>query len=113
MTTHAQRDTESPQTNDKELILATLRENFPHLAAEYGVTRIGLFGSFAKGVGGAESDVDLVVEFEKPLGFRFMQLTEYLEALLGREVDVLTPAGIAGIRVERVARDIAENTVYV
>lgn len=99
--------------HEKEQILATLRESFPYLAAEYGVQRIGLFGSFAKGTGGSESDVDLVVEFERPLGFKFMQLVEYLESLLGREVDVLTPAGIEAIRVERAAREITENIVYV
>jgi predicted nucleotidyltransferase len=38
---------------------------------------------------------------------------EYLENLLGRKVDVLTPAGIQGIRIERIAKSIAESTVYV
>lgn len=113
MSTHAQLERAPLPVNDKEQILATLRDESAYLAAEYGVTRIGLFGSFAKGTGGDGSDIDLVVELEKPLGFRFMQLIEYLEKLLGREVDVLTPAGIEGIRVERVARDITENIVYV
>jgi len=94
-------------------ITRILRENLPYLAAEYGVKRIGLFGSYATGTPSEASDVDLVVEFERPIGFRFMQLGEHLETLLGRRVDMLTPAGIRAIRVERIARSIEESIVYV
>lgn len=72
-----------------------------------------MFGSFAKGDFAETSDVDLVIEFDQPIGLRFIELVEQLEQLLGRKVDVLTPAGINGIRVKRVARDIAENVIYV
>jgi len=97
----------------KEKIIAVLRENYPYLASEYGVKRIGLFGSYAKDTPTETSDVDLIVEFDRPIGFRFVEFAEYLENLLGKSVDVLTPAGIKGIRIKRVARSIAENTVYV
>jgi uncharacterized protein len=59
------------------------------------------------------SDVDIVVEFDRPIGFRFAEFADYLESLLGRSVDVLTPVGIQGIRIERIARSIEESTVYV
>ena len=85
----------------------------PYLAAEYGVARIGLFGSFAAETADENSDIDLLVEFHKPRGFRFMELIDYLEALLGREVDVLTPAGMQGIRVQRVADTISDSMIYV
>lgn len=94
-------------------IVELLREHYPILAAEYGVKRIGIFGSHAKGTLQETSDVDLIVEFERPIGFRFMEFVEYLERLLNRKVDVLTPAGVQGIRVVRVARDIEESVVYV
>ncbi len=97
----------------KETIQERLRANFPHLAQEYGVERIGLFGSFASGTASDDSDVDVVVEFQQPLGFRFMDLVEELEQLLGRKVDVLTPEGVKSIRVEQVRRSIAESIVYV
>ena len=98
---------------EQEEIIETLRSHFSELADDYGVARIGVFGSFARGNFRKDSDVDLVIEFERPLGFRFIQLVERLEQLLGRKVDVLTPAGIAGIRVKRVAKDITDNIVYV
>jgi len=61
----------------------------------------------------ATSDVDIVVEFERPIGFRFVELAEYLERLLDKSVDVLTPAGIQGIRIEQIAKSITESIVYV
>jgi predicted nucleotidyltransferase len=97
----------------KERITEVLRREYPYLVSEYGVRRIGLFGSFAKGTSSEASDVDIVVDFERPIGFRFIEFTEYLESLLGRNVDVLTPAGIQGIRIDRVARGIEESIVYV
>lgn len=47
-----------------------------------------MFGSFAKGTANEDSDVDMVVEFERPIGFKFVELVDYLEALLDKEVDV-------------------------
>ncbi|MEW6003197.1 MAG: nucleotidyltransferase family protein [Nitrospirota bacterium] len=98
-------------TRDK--ILELLKVKYPFLATEFGVSKIGLFGSFAKGQSDETSDIDIVVEFDRPIGFQFIELVEYLENLLGRKVDVLTPAGIQGIRIERIAKSIAESTVYV
>ncbi len=97
----------------REKITETLRENLSHLAAEYGVKRIGLFGSYAQDTPTETSDVDIVVEFDRPIGFRFVEFTEYLERILGKSVDVLTPAGIQGIRIERIAKSIEESTLYV
>ncbi len=97
----------------KQEITKILQENYPRLTSEYGVKRIGLFGSYAKGTPTETSDVDIVVEFDRPIGFRFTEFSEYLESLLGKSVDVLTPAGIQGIRIERIARSIEESTVYV
>jgi predicted nucleotidyltransferase len=64
------------------------------------VKRIGLFGSYAKDVPTETSDVDIVVGFDRPIGFRSAEFTEYLESLLGKSVDLPTPAGIQGIRIE-------------
>jgi predicted nucleotidyltransferase len=97
----------------RETIITRLREHYPYLAAEYGVKRIGLFGSYASGTPNEASDVDVVVEFQQSIGFKFVEFAEYLEALLEKKVDILTPAGIQGIRVGRVAQNIMEGIVYV
>jgi predicted nucleotidyltransferase len=97
----------------KENVITLLREKYLYLASEYGVKRIGLFGSYVKGTSVEASDVDLVVEFERSIGFRFVEFSEYLESLLGKKVDILTPAGVQGIRVPRVAKTIEESIEYV
>jgi len=96
-----------------EKVAELLREKYPYLVSEYGVRRIGLFGSYAKGTPSEASDVDVVVEFARPIGFRFVEFAEYLETLLGRKVDVLTPAGLQGIRIARIAEAIGKSLVYV
>ncbi|MFX1299190.1 MAG: nucleotidyltransferase family protein, partial [Promethearchaeota archaeon] len=58
------------------------------------------------------SDIDVVVEFEKPIGLAFMDLAEYLEDLFNKKVDILTSAGIKSIRIEKVAEDIKRSIVY-
>lgn len=97
----------------KDQMVDLLQDECPRLAAEYGVKRIGVFGSHAKGVADEASDIDIVVEFARPIGFKFVELAEYLERLLGNKVDMLTHAGIRGIRVPHIAKDIEENIVYV
>ena len=90
-----------------------LRRELPYLRDNFGVRRIGLFGSFAKGEQREDSDIDILIEFEKPIGLKFVELAEYLEKVLGRGIDVLTPAGIKGIRIKKIAQEIERGIVYV
>ena len=97
----------------KKDVIEILRKELPHFVARYGVKRIGLFGSYAKGTQAEDSDVDVVVEFERPIGLKFVEFGDHLEKLLGKKTDILTPAGIKGIRIRRVAEDIRDSVVYV
>ncbi|MEJ2703670.1 MAG: nucleotidyltransferase family protein [Sedimentisphaerales bacterium] len=97
----------------KEEVIAILRRELPYLAREYGVRRVGLFGSYAKGTQKEDSDVDVVVEFDRPIGLKFIKLWEYLERQLGTKADVLTRAGIKGIRLRNVAESIRDSILYV
>ena len=54
-----------------------------------------------------------MIEFDRPVGLKFMRLTEYLEKLLGRKVDVLTPEGLKGIRAKAAAASIRKGLKYV
>jgi predicted nucleotidyltransferase len=63
----------------REQVIQLLQERRPYLASEFGLSRIGLFGSFAQRRQHENSDVDLVVELSRPLGLRFMELAAYLE----------------------------------
>ena len=97
----------------KDQIVNLLRETYPYLASEYGVKKVGIFGSYANGTPDETSDVDIIIDFEHPIGFKFIELVEYLERLLGRKVDLITPAGLHATRVNSVAQDISEAIVYV
>jgi predicted nucleotidyltransferase len=75
--------------------LSTLRAQQAVLHARFGVVRLALFGSVARDEAGQDSDVDLLVEFDRPVGlFRFMELQSYLEDLLRSGVDLGTPQSL-------------------
>lgn len=78
------------QQHTQEEILQTLRSEIPYLRNRYGVERIAVYGSFAKGVQTKESDVDILVKLKEPLGLDFVDLAYYLEDVLDREVDLAT-----------------------
>ena len=101
-------------TLTKEKITEILLDKSEHLASEYGVKRIGLFGSYAKSTSvKPTSDVDIVVEFDRPIGFKFMELADYLEEILGKPVDLLTESAIQSIRYPHIAQSIRESIIYV
>ncbi len=61
-----------------------------------GTRRVSLFGSFARGEAGPNSDVDLIVEFSHPTGFlALVRLERELSEVLGRKVDLLTEQAIS------------------
>ena len=84
-------------------ILKTLRDHDEALK-KYSVKRIGLFGSYARGEQKRGSDIDLLVEFEKPTYDNFYDLIVYLEKLFGRKVQVLTPIALETMRVKKSPR---------
>ena len=94
-------------------VLKLIKEKYSYLSTEFGVKKIGLFGSIAKGIETQDSDIDIVVEFKRPIGLKFIELIEYLENLFNRKVDVLTPDGIGNIRIREIAEDIKRNIFYV
>lgn len=96
----------------KAQILRTLKKH-DEVLKQYSVKRIGLFGSYARGDQTAKSDIDFLVEFDRPTYDNFYGLSVYLEKLFGRKVEVLTPSALDSIRVEDVARSIRESVVFV
>jgi hypothetical protein len=78
-----------------EEIEKILRERREELALEYGVTGIGVFGSCVRGEATKASDVDILVEFQRPPGFfKFLELEEQLGEWLGTKVDLVTKAAL-------------------
>jgi len=74
----------------REEVLARLQEHKAELRS-MDVAALAVFGSVARDEAGPGSDVDLLIEFARPVGlFHFLAVKEYLEALLGRPVDLAT-----------------------
>jgi uncharacterized protein len=82
---HTKQDLLSAITSNREVIKG------------FGVSKIGLFGSFSKGTFTDKSDVDLLVEFIPELKTfdNFMELYFFLEELLGRKVELVTPQSLS------------------
>ncbi|NJO25772.1 MAG: nucleotidyltransferase family protein [Bacteroidia bacterium] len=81
--------------SDKQTILAILKKAKPSLANKYGVKDLALFGSYSRNdaVPG-KSDVDVMVDFSRPIGIAFVDLADELEELLRMKVDLVSRRGI-------------------
>ena len=80
----------------KNAVVKKLAATAPALRSRYGIERIGIFGSFARGEQTPKSDVDVLVEFTAGHATlsNFLGLAEYLEALFKRKVDLVTHEGL-------------------
>jgi len=77
--------------NDILRLLAEHRDKLKELK----VKRLALFGSVARGEEKSDSDLDMLVEFTQPISLSlYMNLKFFLEKLVGREVDLVTPDAI-------------------
>lgn len=84
-------------------IIHLLRAHQDELSSRFGVKSLALFGSSASDTATAESDVDLLVEFSRPIGlFGLFALQDHLQELLGCPVDLGTPASLKPYLRDRV-----------
>jgi predicted nucleotidyltransferase len=97
---------------NKNQIFARLREHHRKLRG-FGVKRFGLFGSFRRGEQTNQSDVDLLVEFESgQKSFdNFMNLAFFLEDLLERKVDLITPESLSPHIGPKILREVEYELV--
>jgi len=80
-----------------------MAETVREVGARFGIRNIRVFGSFARGEAGPESDVDLLVEYVPGKGgFAFVDFCEAVEKLLGRKVDVVTDKSLPPLIRDRV-----------
>lgn len=85
-----------------------LRQRRDELLRNYGVTEIGVFGSFARGEASDDSDIDILVAFNRPVGFfKFLKIEEHLSEWLGRKVDLVTKAALKPHIGRRILSEVA------
>jgi uncharacterized protein len=78
----------------REEILRILQENKAELVKKFGLQRLALFGSFARGENLGGSDVDILVEVPSTIGLEFVDLAEEIENMLGIPADVVSRRAI-------------------
>jgi len=96
--------------NKIDRIIMILRENKPVLEEKYKVKTLGVFGSYVRGEQKEGSDLDILVEFQEPVGlFKFMELEEFLEKNTGVKVDLVSRKALK----PRIGKYILEEVINV
>lgn len=78
---------------------------------KYGVSEMAVFGSYTRDDYTENSDVDIMVSFDRGIGLKFVDLAFEMEDLLGREVDLVTRDALE--RKPRLYKYIKEDIQYV
>jgi len=86
-----------------------LTRNREHLKNKFYVKKLGVFGSYSKGKETPESDIDILVEFNGPIGWDFIELNDHLEHILGKKVDLVSIRALK----PQLKDDILSEVVYV
>jgi predicted nucleotidyltransferase len=101
----------------KDEILRILRKEMPVLRNEFGIERMAIYGSFARGEANEKSDLDILIQLSKPLGFKFISMAFFLEEILEREFDLTTfnclQKSLNAGRKAQIAKEIEKALVYV
>ena len=94
----------------RQEILTSLQHLKEEVEDHYPVRKIGVFGSVARDEQTDESDIDLLVEFSRPVGFvTFMRLEHFLSERLGRPVDLVTSDSLKPV----IRQDVLSEVIYV
>ncbi len=95
---------------NRDEIIRILKESQSELTEQYGIKSLALFGSVARDEATPASDVDLLVEFDRPVRlFGLFALQDHLEALFGCPVDVGTPDSLK----PRIRENVLEEAILV
>jgi len=89
-------------------IINKLANAKPDLARRYGVRRLAVFGSYARGDQREDSDVDILVEVDPSIGLRFVDLAEEIEAMLGVRTELVSRRAVKQRNWEVIERDLID-----
>lgn len=92
---------------DLDMLIETLNEHRRELEEEFSVSSIGVFGSYVRDDQHKESDLDILVEFSKPISLlRFVRLQRKLSQLLGVDVDLVMKKALKPRMSERILSEV-------
>ncbi len=78
----------------------------PELTQRFFVDSIGLFGSIVRDDFSPTSDIDIIVDFSKPVGVEFIDLADYIEAKLKKKVDLVSKKGLKPKYLQQIQSEI-------
>jgi predicted nucleotidyltransferase len=87
-------------------IKTKLFENKNRLVNKYGLSFIAVFGSYSRGQQSELSDIDILVDFSKPIGIEFIDLAEELEDILNHKVDLVSKRGVKEIYFQQIEKEL-------
>jgi predicted nucleotidyltransferase len=93
----------------KAEIFKVLKRNKSLLFSSYPIKSLGLFGSIARDDFNATSDIDILVDFERPVGIEFIDLADTLEKILHQKIDLVSRNGIK----PKYFKEIEKDLIYV
>lgn len=97
-------------SNELKKDLKVLDKHFDFLQKTYYVESMGLFGSVVRGQQTESSDVDIVIELSRPIGFfKFIELEDFLSKVLKKKVDLVTKKALK----PAIKKEILKEAVYV
>lgn len=89
--------------------IVLINQNLEELKIKFGVKKIAIFGSTARGDNTEKSDIDIIVQLNKPIGFfTFIELENYLQKMLGKKVDLTTKNSLK----PAVRKSILKEAIY-
>ena len=81
----------------------------PELVEKYHISSIGLFGSVVRDDFSDLSDIDIIVDFSQPIGIEFIELADYIESKLDKNIDLVSKKGIK----QKYLQAIESEIIYV
>jgi uncharacterized protein len=91
---------------DKSKISSVLAANREKLVLKYHLKSIGIFGSFTRDDFTDDSDIDILIDYDQPLGIEFIDLADELETILNRKIDLVSRKGIKPKYFEEIQKDL-------
>ena len=92
---------------DKRIIIQQLKKVKPFLSKKYGLTELALFGSYSRNELTNLSDIDIMVDYQNPMGLKYFDMVYDLEDLFKeKKVQVVSKGGIKPEYFERIKQDL-------
>ncbi len=92
---------------DKQFIIEQLKKIKPILSEKYGITELALFGSYSRNEENEKSDIDIMVDYQNPMGLKYFDIVYELENIFKeKKIQVISKAGIKPRYFDRIKQDL-------